>query len=58
MTYLWAVPACNTHVATDAGKPSNRTLVLPTVLRDETILTVRAGYGCERAAAIIVTSVI
>jgi hypothetical protein len=31
---------------------------LPTVLRDETILTVRAGHGCERAAAIIVTSVI
>ena len=55
---LCAVPALNTHVASDTGEASDGALVLPAVLGDQTILAIRAGNGGERAASIIVASVV
>jgi hypothetical protein len=58
ITYLSAVPAFNSHVASDAGETSNGTLVLPSVLGDQTIGAIRTRDGGERAAGIIVASVV
>jgi hypothetical protein len=56
--YLCAVPACNTHVSSNAGKASDGALVLPAVLGDQTVGTIWARNRGKRAAGIIVAGVI
>lgn len=56
MTYLRAVPACNSLVTTNAGEAREVALGRETV--DETVGSVRAADDVHAAAGVIVTSVV
>jgi hypothetical protein len=56
--YLVAVPSGDALVSANVGVAGNLALVLPAVLGDEAVYAVRAGYGGEGAALVIVADVV
>lgn len=55
---LRGVPARNTLVTSNARERRNVGLLVPTVLGDETVRSVRAGQCSQVTVAVIVTSVV
>ena len=58
MTHLSTVPASNSLIAASVWEAWDLTLSLPTVLGDEAVSSVGAGYISQRSRGVVIASVV